>query len=533
MNTNETALLDPFEVTTPDEATERSALVRALELAEGFHLLFVCCNQIPQRERLMEDVRARLPKLNIQTLFFREPIPHLLDAIRAQLTMPPPDVLFVSGLEFSLPDAAEAHATPLIANLNASRNSFAKTLPCPVVLWVPEYVMRAIMQGAPDFFSIRSGVYFFTATPAELDQLAQGLFAGEYLAVSNLPKAEKADRIVAIKRLLADYELLPDKHRDRSIERALIEQLGDLLYTKGEYDAAIKQHAQALQIAEELGNRADAARSLHRVGMIYEARGEYESALAAYSQSLKIKEDLGDRRGAASSLHQMGSIDVERGEYDAAIARYEDALRIFEELDERAGVSASLHNIGIIHQRRGEYQMALERYEQALKIEQELGDWRGTAVSLHQIGMIHYVRGEYEAALAHYERVLRIFEELDDHAGVSDSLHSIGIIHQRRGEFEAAKAAYKQSLQIKQELGDRKGAADTHGQLGQLFTSLNLYPEAFTHLRLALIIFAELRLPATKHVVNDLKNLRTKWGSQNFDIAWQEATGESVSGLLL
>ncbi len=134
----------------------------------------------------MEEVRSRLPKLNIQTIFFREPIQHLLDSIQEQLTTPLPDAVFISGLEFSLPVAAEAHAAPLIANLNASRNSFAQMLPCPVVLWVPEYVLTAIAQGAPDFFSIRSSVYFFAAKPAEIDYLAQSLSAGDYWKVAKL-----------------------------------------------------------------------------------------------------------------------------------------------------------------------------------------------------------------------------------------------------------------------------------------------------------------------------------------------------------
>ncbi len=36
MNTNETVLLDPFEVSTPDEAAELSALARSLELPKAF-----------------------------------------------------------------------------------------------------------------------------------------------------------------------------------------------------------------------------------------------------------------------------------------------------------------------------------------------------------------------------------------------------------------------------------------------------------------------------------------------------------------
>jgi tetratricopeptide (TPR) repeat protein len=346
MNANETALLDPFEVSTPDEATELTALTRALELAEGFRLLFVRCNQIPQRERLMEDVRARLPKLNIQTIFFREPIVHLLDAVQEKLATPMPDAVFISGLDFSLPVAAEAHATPLIANLNASRNSFAQTLPCPVVLWVPEYVLVAIVQGAPDFFSIRSGVYFFALPPTEIAHLAQNLSAGESWEVASLPQQEKQGRVVATERLLADYEFLPEHQRDRHTELRLLGQLGDVFYAQGNYDKAIAYFDRARKMAEALSDKAGVARSLHQIGMVQQNRSNYEAALDYYQRALKIAEELGNVAGVARSLHQIGMVQQERGNYEAALDYYQRALKIAEELGNVAGVASSQGQLG-------------------------------------------------------------------------------------------------------------------------------------------------------------------------------------------
>jgi tetratricopeptide (TPR) repeat protein len=343
MSTNKPALLDPFEVSTPDEAAELSALARSLELAEGFHLIFVCCSQIPQRERLMEEVRARLPKLNIQTIIFREPIQHLLDAIQSPLTTSVPDAVFVSGLEFSLPVAAEASAAPLIANLNASRNSFAQLLPCPVVLWMPEYVLTAIMQGAPDFFSIRSGVYFFAAKQSETAHFTQHLSAGEGWDVNSWLYAEKQYRIAFIKRLLAGYKLLPGNQRDRRTELRLVTQLGALFYTQGKYDEALMYYKQALEIAKELDNRTGVANSLHQIGRIHQERGEYETALEMYEQSLRLREESGDRMGASESCGQLGQLFTELRHYPKAFAYLLLALTTFTQLQSpKAGIVVSM-----------------------------------------------------------------------------------------------------------------------------------------------------------------------------------------------
>jgi hypothetical protein len=159
--------IDAFAVDSPDEESELRALAQALRLAEGFKLIFARCNQPRQQKRVIAALRQQLADLKIQEIRFDQPITHLLNALNERLEQPPPQVIFVSGLEYSLPTAADAQKTKFVANLNASRNSFPQAIPCPLVLIVPEYVLTAIAQGAPDFFSIRSGLFFFAATPGE------------------------------------------------------------------------------------------------------------------------------------------------------------------------------------------------------------------------------------------------------------------------------------------------------------------------------------------------------------------------------
>lgn len=491
--TDQVAEIDPFAPGTLDQETELAALTHALEFASGFSLLFAQCNQAPQRRQLMAEMRERLQKFTVQEIHLNQPVNHLLDALREQLTEPLPDAVFVSGLEHSLPSVAEAATTSFIANLNASRNSFPQTLPRPIVLWVPEYVLTAIAQGAPDFFSIRSGVYSFAATPEERAEFVHTLSAGEYWQAANLPLAEKRDRVAAIEQLLAEYENLPADQRDRRTELRLLVRLGTLFDAQGSYAEAFSQFQRALKLAEEVGERAGVAISLHQLGNLHYLRGEYSEAQDRYEQSLRISEELGDRAGVAASLHQLGALHQDRSEYSEAQDRYEQSLRILEEIGDRAGIAKPLHNLGMLYQHRGEYGEAQDRYQQSLRIKEEFGDRAGGANSLHQLGNLHYLRGEYGEAQDHYQ----------------------------------------QSLRIKEELGDRAGGASSHGQMGKLFTETERYEEAFPLLLDALNTFRQLQSPYAKLAVNDLRTLRARWGQQAFDAAWQESTGEGVPDWLL
>jgi|GEM_PF-2275377 len=100
---------------------------------------------------------------------------------------------------------------------------------------------------------------------------------------------------------------------------AFTHHLGILAQNRGSYDEALTWYRKALEIKEELGNRADMASSYHQVGMIAELKGSYDEALTWYRKAMEIFEELGNRSGLASSYVQLGNVARNKGNYDEAL----------------------------------------------------------------------------------------------------------------------------------------------------------------------------------------------------------------------
>ena len=107
------AELDPFSPAVPDESAEFEALVRAFRMARGFTLLFVTCNRADLRDRLIAELSERLSPFRSQIISIDRPIDHLLDRLRHDLTSPPPDAVFITGLEAWLPAGEAGETSPL------------------------------------------------------------------------------------------------------------------------------------------------------------------------------------------------------------------------------------------------------------------------------------------------------------------------------------------------------------------------------------------------------------------------------------
>ena len=74
------------------------------------------------------------------------------------------------------------------------------------------------------------------------------------------------------------------------------------------------------------------AAALHHLGNVHYSQGRYEDAVKKYEESLQLKKELGDKRGIASTLGQLGRIFQAQGNYKEALRNYLIAFTIFHEL---------------------------------------------------------------------------------------------------------------------------------------------------------------------------------------------------------
>ncbi len=448
MNEEPSSQVDPFSPAVLDEATELRALSRALQLAQGFKLLFVRCNQADQRRSLIAKLRGDLPSLNVQEIQFTEPIAHLLDALRGKIQQPPPEVLFVYGLEYSFPSAAEAHHTPLIANLNASRNSFPELISCPLVLWVPEFVLNAIMLGAPDFFSIRSGVYYFAAGPGETSKLVQNLMAGQEGSLRGLTVEEKTERVKAIESLLADYESLGMSKRDPAAEVRLRVRLGNLCMMVGDYEPAATYFKQACDQAQTLGDKSAESAAISGLGIVYRYLGKWSDAKEAFESALELSRQLGDRLGEAMDLTNVGTLYIDLGKVKEARRYFEQSLDLIRQLGDRREEGSTLVNLANAFYEHNELSKAEDLLKEALGVARVIGDRSTEQGALQTLGSVYGDEGRLSEAEDAFQKSWQIASEVGDPVGMWKTLYNLSLLSEQQGDLNAAKDFMERSVEI-------------------------------------------------------------------------------------
>ncbi len=71
---------------------------------------------------------------------------------------------------------------------------------------------------------------------------------------------------------------------------------------------------------------------MHQIGRIYEEKGEYDMALTQYQQSLEIVEKIGDIAGMASSMGQIGALYLVQNQCETALKLLVQSFAIFTKI---------------------------------------------------------------------------------------------------------------------------------------------------------------------------------------------------------
>jgi predicted ATPase/class 3 adenylate cyclase len=175
----------------------------------------------------------------------------------------------------------------------------------------------------------------------------------------------------------------------------------------------LQMSSKALELAQQLGDKAREMNSLTSLGRLYSLLRDTRWREMG-ERALALSRELGDKRAEANLLLGIGSAygsdDLERStEYLEAV------LPILQQLEDRRTELHVLGALGAQAERQGDYYKLLTEFEEErLKISREIGDRLSEGSVLMYCGQIRSLYlGDYEEGLNQVLEGLRIFERLN------------------------------------------------------------------------------------------------------------------------
>ncbi len=305
------------------------------------------------------------------------------------------------------------------------------------------------------------------------------------------------------------------------------EGMGDVLVTIGEYDDALENYKNALEIEDDNKNKArlygkiagvytvkgefnvsieyadegmsltteddvEVCGLLNRKGWAYIRQGNYDTAMDIFEEERVLSERLDEKKDYAQALHDTGSINLMKGDYDEGEDYLKKALTIRKKIEDVKGMANSLNNIGNSHYFIGQLDKALQYFQSSLEMREEMGDKNGIAGLLSNLGVIYGNKGELDKALQYYQRSLEMHEEIGDKHGIALSFNNIGLIYSDKAELDRALQYFQRSVEMKEGIGDKYGIADSFNNIGSIYRYKGELDNALQHYQRSLEMRKEI-----------------------------------------
>ena len=488
-----------------DQMAELSALQRMLKVSQGTSSLAIAvCNSPSLRDYLVGRIHEQFPCVTLVTL--PQECIDVFGEVMRQLDNSVPEAMFVVGIEQSIASTADHH--PTLKSLNASRDLWEHHLPCPIVFWVPAYVVALLPLHAPDFWRYRSHTFEFAADALEFGFYENGPFADDLnLNAGNLDADRKQFRITELVQRLQDIGkpipkgLAPtvaiwmdelgflyqktgnyteaERYALESVEigrstkdleglTVALGNLGVLREINGDSEGAERFFRDALVAAQKSGEVDAQARHLGNIGVLAMGRGDLDEAKKFYRESLNLYRERGNSRGEANLLGNLGTVEAMRGNFGQAAKLMHAALAIDRELGYLEGQAARLGNLGRLAQDQGDLDQASCYYSESMELSRRLGEPRELAAQLGNLGAVSSTRGEMDQALRCFVEALEIGKRIGDADIVLRELGNLGVVAYDCGDIDKARGFWTSAREILSQIGDSEGAEAMQQRMNQL-----------------------------------------------------------------
>lgn len=207
-------------------------------------------------------------------------------------------------------------------------------------------------------------------------------------------------------------------------------------YTRGHTRQGREWIEGALERATERTSLRAAA--LNGAGILSNMERDLAHARDLHAEALEIAEEVGDRRLTGVAHIGLGDCAATAHEIEPATFHYQQAERIFRSLGDQRNIAAVMTNVGNLLWSQGKLQEAVETNERARVLYTNAGDRRGVAWSATNIGRISAHQQDYQRAIPNLEQALEYYDQLGDRAGYAEALEGIAQVAIGMGDFPRA-----------------------------------------------------------------------------------------------
>jgi tetratricopeptide (TPR) repeat protein len=220
-----------------------------------------------------------------------------------------------------------------------------------------------------------------------------------------------------------------------------------------DYVAAHDDAERALELAQDMGDRAAIARAYVQASLIAQRQGHYVLSRSYAQRAKDLYQQVDDERSLGRLLLLLGGLTLLLGDEEHAVEHLKASYSRALDVDSHADAAQALEGIARVHLNRGEFDQADELARKALALLEGREDY------LHEVSPSQLVLGRALMERGRFEEAEECFRAADAAAEQMASLShrteawvALGDLAARRGDDREAARLYRAAAEALQEI---------------------------------------------------------------------------------
>jgi tetratricopeptide (TPR) repeat protein len=252
--------------------------------------------------------------------------------------------------------------------------------------------------------------------------------------------------------LLKNYLNKAIVEKDAYGEAMCLQQMGQVLYHRGNYTAAIDHLMEAEKIFRENKYQLPLAQTLNYLGNIYYYNKQPQKANSEFAQALLLFKSLKDNKGLAETYGQIGHIYEKRLIYDSAYHFQKIALTYLTQENDKSLAAKIYENIGSIMEDRMQYDSALYYYTLSLQLNQSAENKIAQIEVINNLGDVHRKTGAYAKGLQYSKDAMLLSLEMQEKYQLSSAYRDIARSYELLQQYDSAYQYNELGRELLQEI---------------------------------------------------------------------------------
>lgn len=302
---------------------------------------------------------------------------------------------------------------------------------------------------------------------------------------------------------------LADEARAASLTAVALDALYEryfVLERLGEARHILEELYAGLQAAESAGLAVQAGRMLEAIGRVHYTHGEYEDAIHNWGQCVHMFEVTGDVRSGVEARIGLGAIYNAIGDWRTSARFQQDARSVLGQADDPYLRAKLALNLGVNLRLMGERVEAARQFEVALR-EAQRGDVREyIAEAYWHLGQYFEDGGDLDRAQTLIHSAMTLAHACGYTWLGGAALITLARIVAQQGKHDEACAAYEDGLRIARQVESRPQQVVCHSALSQLAEARGDLAVALSHARQHMAL--ELQIKSELNAPDQLRNMQ-------------------------